>query len=419
MEHAHGRRRPRHRRSRLSVPRALAVGGSVRGGGLVLPALAVIPARGGSKGLPRKNVRPLCGKPLIAWTIEAARRAETVGRVVVSTDDPEIAAVGRAWGAEVVRRPAELSGDLASSEDALAHALARTGFEGGILVFLQCTSPLTLPEDIDGTVRMLAEGYESAFTATRRRRFAWRRTDDGAAPAGHQKSHRPMRQQILNDFEEVGAVYAMDVAAFRAARHRFPGKTAIYELPAERSVEIDDEVDFLVAETLMRRRLQREKAACLPARLHAIVMDFDGVLTDNRVYVSEAGVESVACHRGDGWALARLRQSGVRLLILTNETNPVARRRAGKLGVECVVTDDKLPTLQAWLGRHGIDRAAACYVGNDAPDVPCMRFVGCAVAPADARPAALSAAHIVLDTPGGRGCIRELAELLWSRGAGP
>lgn len=378
-------------------------------------ALAVIPARGGSKGLPRKNVRLLCGKPLIAWTIEAARRAATVSRVVVSTDDPEIAAVSRAWGAEVVLRPSELSGDRAPSEAALLHVLEQLDVTEDVLAFLQCTSPLTLPEDIDGTVRTLAEGFDSAFTATRRSKFAWQRTADGAVPVGHQKNFRPMRQQLRDQFEEVGAVYAVRIGAFVRSRHRFAGKTALYEIPAERSIEIDDELDFLMAETLLRRRLQAHKAALLPQQLDAIVMDFDGVFTDNRVIVNESGVESVACNRSDGWAIARLREGGVKLLVLTNETNPVVRRRCEKLHLECIVTDEKLPAMQAWLRRQRVEPATACYVGNDVPDVPCMRFVGCAVAPQDAWPEARAAAHIVLDTPGGHGCIRELAELIWTR----
>lgn len=388
-----------------------------------MQALAVIPARGGSKGVPRKNVRLLCGKPLIAWTIEAARQAEAVGRVVVSTDDPEIAAVSRRWGADVVHRPAALSGDLSPSEQALAHALDATGVRDGILVFLQCTSPLTLPEDIDGTVRALGSRYDSAFAAVRRRRFLWRRTAGGAEPVGHDTAHRPMRQQLRDEFEEAGAVYALRVPAFLRAGHRFPGRTAVYEIPPDRSLEIDDESDFAVAETLLRRRLQRDKAAALPRRVEAVVMDFDGVLTDNRVHVGEGGAEAVTCHRGDGWAMARLRRQGVHLLVLTGEANAVVRRRTEKLGVECIVTDEKLPVLQAWLRRRRIGPEATVYVGNDVPDVPCMAWAGCGVAPADAWPEARAAARIVLDTPGGRGCIRELAQLLWSRhgsgGTGP
>ena len=375
-------------------------------------AIAVIPARGGSKGLPRKNVRPFCGKPLIAWTIESAQRAERVERVVVSTDDPEIAAVSRAWGAEVVNRPPELSGDTAPSEAALLHALDELGVGRGHLAFLQCTAPLMLPSDIDGTVGLLARA-DSAFTAAQSHRFLWRRGPEGAVPIGHDKAFRPMRQQREPQYVEVGAVYAMDIEGFLAARHRFFGVTALYPIDPERSIEIDDEVDFLVAETLMRRRLELERAFPLPPRIDALVMDFDGVLTDNRVLVNEAGEEAVACHRGDGWAIARLHEAGLRLAVLTNEANPSVRRRCEKLGVECIVArGSKLPHLQEWLLRRGADPRFTLYMGNDAADVPCMRHVACGIAPADAHPSAKKAAALVLETPGGRGCVRELVDLL-------
>lgn len=385
-----------------------------QGGAAAICALAIIPARGGSKGLPRKNVRPLCGKPLIAWTIEAALRAETVSRVVVSTDDAEIAEVSRRYGAEVVWRPKEMSDDTSPSEAALFHALEQLGVEQGNLVFLQCTAPLMLPSDIDGTVRML-EHADSAFTVTPWHRFVWKSTSEGASPVGHQKTHRPMRQQREAQYLEVGAAYAMRIEGFLQARHRFFGHTGFYEMAPERGIEIDDETDFLLAETLMRQRLNREKAARLPQRVSAFVTDFDGVLTDNRVDVDEDGKESVRCDRGDGWAMRRLSNAGIRLLVLTNESNPAVRRRCEKLEVECIVAkDSKLPALQEWLRRYGIDPDSTLYVGNDDADVPCMLYAACGVAPADAYPRAKNTAKIVLDTPGGEGCIRELAEMLFA-----
>src|SRR5262245_2152884 len=115
---------------------------------------AVIPARGGSKGIIGKNLRVVGGKPLIAHTILAARSARCIERVVVSTDDPAIAEASRAFGAEIVWRPSELASDTASSEAALLHALETLAreqqYRPELLAFLQCTSPLTLAEDIDG-----------------------------------------------------------------------------------------------------------------------------------------------------------------------------------------------------------------------------------------------------------------------------
>lgn len=383
-----------------------------------LQAVAVIPARGGSKGLPGKNIRPFCGKPLIAWTIEAARKAQTVARVVVSTDDPQIAAVSARFGAEVVWRPGELAHDTAPSEEALLHALRCLGIHEGVLVFLQCTSPLTLPEDIDATVALL-KNADSAFTATPWHRFLWAETPEGVVPVGHDMTRRPMRQERKQQFLEVGAVYALKVEQFLRSRHRFTGRVALHPLPPERSLEIDDETDFLLAETLMRRRLQQEKRRLLPPRVQAVVMDFDGVLTDNRVTVGEDGRESVVCHRGDGWALKRLREAGIGLLVLTQEGNPAVARRCGKLGVPCIVArGSKLAPLREWLDQRGYDAACTLYVGNDVPDLPCMTYVGCGVAPADAHPAVRQAALVVLETPGGHGCLRELADMLFRDGEG-
>jgi len=117
--------------------------------------LAIIPARGGSKGIPRKNIRPLAGKPLIAYSIEAALQAESVNRVVVSTDDSDIVKVSKQYGAEIVWRPDEISGDKVSSELALLHVLDQLNksenYIPDFIVFIQCTSPLMLSKDIDGT----------------------------------------------------------------------------------------------------------------------------------------------------------------------------------------------------------------------------------------------------------------------------
>src|SRR5690606_27224646 len=384
-----------------------------RGGLRALKAIAIIPARGGSKGLPRKNVLPLCGKPLIAWTIESAAAAASVDQVVVSTDDPEIAEVSRRFGARVVMRPPEISGDRSPSEEALLHALEQLELTRGPLAFLQCTSPLTLPEDIDGTLALL-DTADTAVTATPWHRFIWKGPLRDARPVGHDKEHRLPRQELEPRYVEVGAVYAMKIEGLQRFKRRFHGSTTLHVIPPERGIEIDDETDFLIAQTLLRRRLQRAKAAPLPETVAAAVMDFDGVLTDNRVRVDEHGVESVACHRGDGWAIGALRAAGIELLVLTKESNPAVRHRCQKLGVECLVAQEKLPALGAWLASRGISPESVVYVGNDVPDVPCMLLSGCGVAPADAHEKAKAAARIVLEAPGGGGCIRELADLIFT-----
>lgn len=225
-----------------------------------MQTLCIIPARGGSKGIPRKNVRPLAGKPLLAHAIEKAQASRYINRVVISTDDAEIADVARRWGADVVMRPAELATDTASSESALLHALdflaESEGYQPEILVFIQCTAPLMTVEDVDGTVAALLEkDADSALAVAPFYHFVWREDEQGEAQAiNHDKRVRPMRQQREPQFWEPGAVYALRVAGFRQARFRFFGKTVIYVMPAEHASEIDEPLDFEMAEMILRAR---------------------------------------------------------------------------------------------------------------------------------------------------------------------
>jgi len=376
---------------------------------------AVIPARGGSKGIPGKNLKRIAGQPLVAWTIQAAKRARHVQRVIVSTDDPAIAQVAREHGAEVVERPAELSNDTASSESALLHALEHLeqaqDYRPELLVFLQCTSPLTEPGDIDGTIELLQEQKaDSACSVARFHYFLWRPVADGGAEGiNHDKRVRLRRQDREPEFLETGAVYVMRAAGFRASRHRFFGKTVLYETPAERVCEIDEPIDLQLAELRLRQRTPTG----LPGKIAALVMDFDGVLTDNRVSVDQDGRESVTCSRADGMGLELLRKAGLPLLVLSKEQNPVVAARCKKLRVRCEQgIEAKLPALLAYCAELGIAPEHVVYVGNDINDLECLRAVGCGVAVADAHPEALRAAKLVLAAKGGEGAVRELCEMI-------
>ena len=388
-----------------------------------MECLAIIPARGGSKGIPRKNVLPLAGKPLIAHNIEQAWLAHKVNRVVVSTDDPEIAAVAQRYGAEVVWRPAEISGDSASSESALLHVVKSLrqaeGYQPDLLAFMQCTSPLTLAEDIDGTIQALEDqGADTALAVIPFHYFLWRidagqADGNNASGINHDKSVRPLRQEREPQYLETGAVYVMKTAGFEQARHRFFGKTALYVMPAERRLEIDEPVDFQVAEYLMRGQTEKQRLSVLPKPVSALILDFDGVFTDNRVIVFQDGQEAVICNRGDGWGISQLKKTGLPILILSTESNPVVQARADKLGIPCVHgIQEKGRALKAWLSSKDLDPAHTVYVGNDLNDLPCLVLVGCPVAVADAHPAVVQQAALVLEHIGGDGALREICELI-------
>lgn len=379
--------------------------------------LVVIPARGGSKGIPRKNVRLVDGKPLVAHSILAARASRQVTRVVVSTDDDEIAAAGEAYGAEIVRRPPDLASDTASSEDALLHVLDELerseGYAPDVILLVQCTSPLTSPDDIDGTIEtLLAQGADTSVAVAPFHYFLWSRDDAGTSLAiNHDHTKRLMRQQRRPEFVETGAVYAMRVAGFRAARHRFFGAIALHETPIENRLEIDDPIDLELAEERMRARSAKRSGAGLDHVPDAIVFDFDGVHTDDRVFVDQDGRESVVCSRRDGMGIEILRGLGIPMVVLSKETNPVVAARCRKLKLDHFHgVDDKLGLLRSWLADRGFEASRCLYVGNDINDLDCMRHVGMSAAPRDAHARVLAEAGLVLDADGGRGAIRLLAD---------
>jgi N-acylneuraminate cytidylyltransferase len=384
-------------------------------------AYVIVPARGGSKGIPRKNLRQVGGESLVARAVRAARQATTVERVFVSTDDPEIAAVAEMAGAEVVIRPDDLADDSATSESALLHALdaiERRGVpEPATVVMVQCTSPLTTGAEIDGTVAALeAEAADCAFTASRSHAFLWQHSSAGAVAVNHDASQRPRRQDQTPQFADTGSVYAMRTAGFRAARHRFFGRIAMFEVAREHEVEIDSEADFALVEVLLQLAARRRDAASLPMDVEGVAFDFDGVLTDNRVLTTSDGTEAVACDRSDGLGIEMLCRVGVDMIVLSKETNPVVAARCAKIGVEVVQSvGDKVSSFSKWIAERGFDPKKVVFVGNDVNDVECLRLAGCGVAVADAHPAALAVADLVLSKRGGAGAVRELADLILDR----
>ena len=186
-------------------------------------ALAVIPARGGSKGIPGKNLQTVGGIPLVVRSVQAALASQRVHRVVVSTDDAAIAAAVDVQGAEVIHRPDSIAGDTASSESALLHALELLEQQGPLppqLVFLQCTSPFTHAAQIDRVLEALAApGINSAFAVAPWHGFLWRQ--DGRGINHDPTRPRQRRQDLEPVYLETGAIYAMNTQEFRSQGSRF------------------------------------------------------------------------------------------------------------------------------------------------------------------------------------------------------
>ncbi len=218
--------------------------------------LAIIPARGGSKGLPGKNIAPLGGKPLIAWTIEAALAARCVSRTIVSTDSPEIAEVARAAGADVpFLRPDHLASDTATTLDVIAHAhQACPGFD--VLLVLQPTSPLRRAADIDAAfAQMIASGAQSCTSVCETDTPPWlmyRQTEAGFVESVLPPWPGGMRRQDLPPVYVLnGALYFVKTPAFDTTGQLLPSPTAGYIMPAHASIDIDTREDLHRAEVAL------------------------------------------------------------------------------------------------------------------------------------------------------------------------
>lgn len=221
------------------------------------PVVAIIPARGGSKRIPRKNLVPLKGKPLVAYSIENAVLSQSVDRTIVSTDDPEIEAVARSFGAEVMRRPPDISGDRASSESALSHVLdtldKREAYVPGLVVFLQATSPIRRTADIQRAIETLeSEGADSLFSASPVEGFVWRQAKQKLAPVNYDPKRRPRRQDMHETlWEENGSIYLFKPSVIRRFESRLGGKIAIYPMRRLDSYQVDEPEDLMLMERLL------------------------------------------------------------------------------------------------------------------------------------------------------------------------
>jgi N-acylneuraminate cytidylyltransferase len=396
--------------------------------------LALIPARGGSKGLPRKNLRLLAGRPLIEYSIDTARASRAIDRVIVSTDDAEIAATAQRLGADVpFLRPSELSEDNTPDLPVFQHALGwlseHEGWHPELVVQLRPTSPLRRPQDVDmavailddrpeaDSVRSVAEPLENPYkmwSVTAEQLLTPILTSDLTEP------FNMPRQTLPTVYWQTGAIDAFRRRTVMELNSMTGDRIVPLHVDSLGAVDIDTQASLDLVDWMIRTGrvpwMAPIKGADPPRpsrRPKLLVLDFDGVLTDNRVWMSEGGEETVVFDRGDGMGIRLLREAGVDLLVLSTEQNPVVEARCQKLGIpfrQGVV--DKRAALEQWTIDHDIDLEDVAYVGNDVNDLGCLQTVGLAIAVADSHPEVVKSAHLVLRQSGGRGAVREICDLI-------
>ena len=232
--------------------------------------VAFIPVRGGSKSIPLKNIRPLCGKPLVYWTVKAACGCKAIDKVYVATDSEEIRKTVETFKtgpekelfakAEVIGRSAESASDTASTESAMLEFAEKTDFNNIALV--QATSPLLTAEDLDkGFEAFQTEGTDAVLSVVRQKRFNWKTDEKGfATPANYRPEARPRRQDFEGYLVENGAFYITSKERLQKTKVRISGRIKAVEMPEETFFEIDEPSDWIIIEELLKKREEKERS---------------------------------------------------------------------------------------------------------------------------------------------------------------
>ncbi len=384
--------------------------------------IAFIPVRGGSKSIPMKNVRPLCGKPLIYWTAKAACESKYIDKVYISTDSKNIRDVVDTFKSgseknlfsrlEAIGRSASTASDTASTESAMLEFANNYNFDNIILI--QATSPLLTASDIDkGFDEYNTAGTDSVLSVVRQKRFNWNTDLSGFShPDNYDIFNRPRRQIFSGYLVENGAFYITSKEALLKTGNRISGKIKSVEMPASSYYEIDEEEDWTVIEALLNNRLVRDNKANPDIKL--FLTDCDGCLTDGGMYYSERGDELKKFNTRDGVGFSLLKDKGIITGIITGESVDLNRRRADKLKLDILITGckDKLSAINDLCRKYGIDITNVCYIGDDIYDIDAISAAGFGCTPADAVSEAIKVAKYVCTAKGGEGVIREIADMI-------
>jgi YrbI family 3-deoxy-D-manno-octulosonate 8-phosphate phosphatase len=399
--------------------------------------LAIIPARGGSKGIPRKNIREFAGYPLIAYSIAAAHQSSLVNRVVVSTDDEQIAKVAREFGAEVpFLRPEEFARDDTTDLPVFKHVLLsladKEGYHPDVVVQLRPTSPIRPPTCVNEAVTLLlthpeADCVRGVVSAGQNPHKMWRieKTTGHMSPLLHlpriDEPYNAPRQQLPSVYWQTGHIDAIRPVAVLEKNSMTGDIILPLIIDSRYTVDIDNLADWaryewVVYNSGLEMVSPGKPHRSIPSQVDLLALDFDGVLTDNRVWIDDDGKEAVMAYRSDAIGLHLIQDIGVKVVVISSEVNPVVSARCRKMGVPVIQgVKDKAVVLSEYLKENHIPAENVIFLGNDVNDLPCFPIVGCAIVVADAQTEALRAADRVLLRKGGYGAVRELCDIIQQR----
>jgi len=388
--------------------------------------VAFIPVRGGSKSIPLKNIRSMCGKPLVYWTVKAACDCKNIDVVYVATDSEKIKETVKSFGfdkLEVIGRSTESASDTATTEMAMLEFAENREFDN--IVLIQATSPMLQGEDLEKGFELFAEAdTDSVISVVRQKRFHWATDGNGfVVPTNYDVFKRPRRQDFDGYLVENGAFYITGREDLLKTKNRVSGRIKAVEMNEDTFFEIDEMSDWVIIEALMKKNgivsNEKDTEEFLKAKATEIkifLTDSDGCLTDGGMYYTEKGDEIKKFHTQDGMGFRLLSDKGIIIGIVTGEDVELVRRRGKKLKMQeihCGISD-KLEVVKGICRKYGCEMRNVAYVGDDVNDVDVLKAVGFACSVNNAVKQAKEVADYVTVRKGGEGAIREIVDKFFS-----
>ncbi len=375
--------------------------------------VAFIPVRGGSKSIPLKNIKKICGRPLVYWTIDAAVNCEFIDKVYVATDSDKIMEVINNYDKDAkgkllaISRSVENANDTASTESAMLEFANSYDFEN--IVLIQATSPLLKSSDLDEAIKKYPD-FDSMLSVVEQKRFYWNFNPDGSvSPSNYNFNKRPRRQEFAGNLVENGAFYICTKKDLLNTKCRLSGKVGCHIMDENSFYEIDEPSDWEIIEKLLKNTEKKDHK-----QIKLFLTDCDGCLTDDGMYYSETGEFLKKFNTRDGKGFELLRNNNIITGIITGENSEIVKRRAEKLLVNEIYigVSDKLLILNKLLGKYNISASEVAYVGNDINDFEIMEACGMTFAPKNSDERILEIADIKLSSHGGDGAVREAIDMI-------
>ena len=379
--------------------------------------IAFIPVRGGSKSIPLKNIKPINGRPLVYWTIDAAVSCAKIDKVYVSTDSQEIrdavelyqkvSSVGEKL--VCVERDPQTATDTATTESAMLEFAEKQDF--GHMILIQATSPMLEQGHLSEAIELYEKKkYDSMLSVVRQKRFIWEARGDQFLPQNYDYLKRPRRQEFDGYLVENGAFYITSKERLLDSKCRISGKIGTYEMNEDSYFEIDEVSDWIIVEKLLRKKMRKKETS----HIRLLATDCDGVLTDGGMYYTENGDELKKFNTKDGMGFALLKQAGIKTAIITGEDTQIVVDRAKKMQVDYLYKGikDKLSVLKEIAEKENLSLSQIAYIGDDINDIECLEAAGVGISVPNAVEAAKNAADIVVEKRGGQGAVREAIDYI-------